>query len=80
LKRIRAERLVNRGLLKTGFCADITVFEPTDFKDRAIYSDPHQYPSGTRVFVNGVPVVENAAHTSASPGRVLRRNAAGAML
>jgi N-acyl-D-amino-acid deacylase len=78
----RALRLTDRGLLKPGFCADVTVFDPADFKDRATYADPHQYPSGIRtsVFVNGIAVVSNANHTGALPGRVLRRNAAGAVL
>jgi N-acyl-D-amino-acid deacylase len=78
----RALRLADRGLLKAGFCADITIFDPADFKDRATYADPHQYPSGTRtsVLVNGVPVVENATHTGALPGKVLRRNASGVVL
>jgi N-acyl-D-amino-acid deacylase len=78
----RALRLADRGLLKAGFCADITIFDPADFKDRATYADPHQYPSGTRtsVLVNGVLVVENATHTGALPGKVLRRNASGVVL
>ena len=49
--------------------------------DRATYVDPHQYPSGARttVIVNGTPVVENAAHTGALPGKVLRRGTDGAV-
>ena len=52
---------------------------PADFKDRATYADPLQYPSGARttVIVNGTIVVENATHTGALPGRVLRRGADG---
>jgi N-acyl-D-aspartate/D-glutamate deacylase len=55
------------------------VFDPADFKDRATYADPHQFPSGARttVIVNGVTVVENAKHTEAVPGTVLRRDANG---
>jgi N-acyl-D-amino-acid deacylase len=71
----RALRLRDRGLLKEGYRADIAIFDPADFKDRATYADPHQYPTGTRttVLVNGVLVVENAQHTGATPGMVLRR-------
>jgi N-acyl-D-aspartate/D-glutamate deacylase len=49
------------------------------FRDRATYADPHQFPSGARtcVIVNGVPVVENAQHTEALPGKVLRRGPQG---
>jgi N-acyl-D-aspartate/D-glutamate deacylase len=77
----RALKLADRGLLKPGYRADIAVFDPADFKDRATYTDPHQYPSGQRttVLVNGVPVVENAVHTGALPGKVLRRDGAGAV-
>jgi hypothetical protein len=40
---------------------------------------PHRYPSGARttVIVNGILVVENATHTGATPGAVLRRGADG---
>jgi len=75
----RALRLRDRGLLKEGYRADITIFDPADFKDRATYADPHQYPTGARttVLVNGVVVIENAQHTGATPGMVLRRAADG---
>jgi N-acyl-D-amino-acid deacylase len=77
----RALRLRDRGLLKEGYRADITIFDPADFKDRATYADPHQYPTGTRttVIVNGVVVVENARHTGATPGAVLRRGLDGSV-
>ncbi len=73
----RALRLRDRGLLKKGYRADITIFDPADFKDRATYAEPHRYPTGARttVLVNGVVVVENAQHTGATPGVVLRRAA-----
>jgi N-acyl-D-amino-acid deacylase len=77
----RALKFKDRGLLREGFCADIVVFDPDDFADRATYADPHQFPSGpcTTVIVNGTPVVEHATHTGALPGRVLRRDRAGAV-
>jgi N-acyl-D-aspartate/D-glutamate deacylase len=75
----RALKFSDRGLLKEGYRADVAIFDPADFKDRASYADPHQFPSGTRtaVIVNGVPVVEEANHTEALPGKVLRRDAGG---
>jgi N-acyl-D-amino-acid deacylase len=75
----RALRLRDRGLLREGYRADITIFDPADFKDRATYADPHQYPTGPRstVLVNGVVVVDNARHTGATPGMVLRRASDG---
>jgi N-acyl-D-amino-acid deacylase len=71
----RALRLADRGLLREGYRADVTIFDPQDFKDQATYADPHRYPTGERttVIVNGSVVVDNAVHTGATPGRVLRR-------
>jgi N-acyl-D-amino-acid deacylase len=75
----RALKLRDRGLLRDGYRADVTIFDPTDFRDRATYADPHRYPSGERttVIVNGTVVVENARHTGALPGKVLRRDRDG---
>jgi N-acyl-D-amino-acid deacylase len=75
----RALKLADRGLLKEGYRADVAIFDPADFEDRATYADPHQFPSGARttVIVNGVLVVEDAKHTGALPGKVLRREATG---
>ncbi len=78
----RALRLADRGLLRSGFRADVTIFDPADFKEQATYAKPHQYPSGTRttVIVNGQLVVENATHTGALPGSVLRRGTDGKVI
>ena len=75
----RALRLKDRGLLKPGYRADVTLFNPLEFTDQATYADPHRYPSGadTTVIVNGAVVVENATHTNALPGIVLRRDSRG---
>lgn len=75
----RALKLIDRGRLKEGFRADVTLFDPGDFRDQATYADPHRYPTGARtsVLVNGTLVVENAAHTGATPGMVLRRMSDG---
>jgi N-acyl-D-amino-acid deacylase len=75
----RALGLADRGLLRPGLCADVTLFEPEHFIDQSTYADPHRYPAGERtsVIVNGVMVVDNARHTGALPGKVLRRSASG---
>src|SRR5262245_38457392 len=75
----KALKLRDRGLLKEGYRADITIFDPDDFRDTATYANPHQYPSGLRttVIVNGTVVIENATHTDAMPGAVLRRDSNG---
>ena len=75
----KALKLCDRGLLKKGYRADVTIFDPDDFRDQATYAKPHCYPSGARttVIVNGTLVVENAVHTGARPGIVLRRDIDG---
>jgi N-acyl-D-amino-acid deacylase len=77
----QALKLRDRGFLRQGYCADITIFEPHEFRDQATYANPHRYPSGTRttVIVNGILVVENAIHTGAVPGTVLRRGSDGSV-
>jgi N-acyl-D-aspartate/D-glutamate deacylase len=57
------------------------MFDPGDFRDQATYANPHRYPSGacTTVIVNGSLVIENATHTGATPGIVLRRGPDGAV-
>ena len=66
--------LVDRGLVRKGSWADITVFDPARIIDRATYDDPHQYAVGvSTVLVNGEVVVDGGDHTGALPGRVLRR-------
>src|SRR6266566_355878 len=77
----KALKLRERGLLKEGYRADVAIFAPDDFRDEATYASPHQYPSGARttVIINGVVVVENATHTGATPGMVLRRRGDGSV-
>ncbi|MEA2705895.1 MAG: N-acyl-D-amino-acid deacylase [Gemmatimonadaceae bacterium] len=63
----------DRGLLKPGMYADITVFDPTTIIDRATFEAPSQLSTGVSyVFVNGTPVVDNGRLTTALPGRALR--------
>jgi len=63
----------DRGLLKPGMYADITVFDPNTIIDRSTYEMPSQIATGVSyVFVNGVPVVDNGQVTVALPGRALR--------
>lgn len=62
-----------RGLLKPGMYADITIFDPNTIVDNATFEQPQQLSSGVSyVIVNGVPVVEEGKVTSALPGRALR--------
>ena len=62
-----------RGVLREGMYADIVVFDPATVIDNATYEEPHTLSTGIRdVFVNGVAVVRNGAHTGAKPGRAVR--------
>ena len=74
-----ALKLTDRGVLAEGRRADVAIFDPADFRDEATYAEPHRYPTGPRttVIVNGTIVVDNAVHTGALPGIVLRRGRDG---
>jgi len=65
--------LRDRGLLRPGCFADVTIFDPNHVIDRSTYEEPFQYAEGIAfVIVNGRIVFENGAHTGARPGRALR--------
>jgi N-acyl-D-amino-acid deacylase len=69
----RNMKIDRRGELKTGFYADIVVFDPATIQDHATFVEPHQYSTGMQhVFVNGVQVLKDGEHTGAKPGRVVR--------
>jgi N-acyl-D-amino-acid deacylase len=66
--------LRDRGRIARGMKADLVVFDPDKIADSATFEEPHQYPVGVQhVLVNGTSVIEDARHTGARPGRVLRR-------
>ena len=63
----------DRGLLRAGFFADITVFDPARVMDHSTYTEPFQYNEGIHyVIVNGKIVLDHETHTGARPGRALR--------
>jgi len=65
--------LHDRGLIKEGMFADITVFDPATVIDRATFESPNQYPTGIEyVLVNGKISVDKGQRTAALSGRVLR--------
>ena len=65
--------LADRGLLKAGMAADVTVFDPATVADRATFERPHQPSVGfAYVFVNGQKVLDHGTLTAARPGRGLR--------
>jgi dihydroorotase/N-acyl-D-amino-acid deacylase len=65
--------LKERGILKTGFYADVVVFDPATVIDKATFENPHQYSAGIHlVLVNGQPVWKEGVFGGNFPGRVLR--------
>ncbi|MDQ3388405.1 MAG: D-aminoacylase [Gemmatimonadota bacterium] len=67
--------LDERGVVKAGMYADLTLFDADRVCDRATFEDPVQTPVGIEhVIVNGVPVVRGGEVTGARPGRALRRH------
>jgi dihydroorotase/N-acyl-D-amino-acid deacylase len=66
-------RLTDRGVLKLGMWADVVVFDPATVRDLATFENPNQLSQGMEyVLVNGVPVIDDAKMTGATPGKILR--------
>jgi len=65
-------RLRERGLVKEGMYADITIFDENAFEDKATFAEPHQFSQGLKyVIVNGELVVENGKYNSRRPGVII---------
>jgi N-acyl-D-aspartate/D-glutamate deacylase len=65
-------RQFDRGLLRPGMAADVTIFNAATIIDHATYEKPHQYASGVEyVVVNGKVVLDQGQHTGARPGAIL---------
>ena len=66
--------LKDRGLLKEGFWADITIFDADKIIDKATYENPRLYSEGVEyVFVNGVLAYNKGIFTGSKSGIPLRR-------
>jgi len=66
--------IADRGQIRAGNYADLTLFDPARIIDRATYVDPFHYGEGIQtVIVNGQVVLDDGRHTGARPGRALRR-------
>jgi N-acyl-D-amino-acid deacylase len=62
----------DRGQLKPGLVADITVFDPTTVGETNSYEKPKSYSKGIPyVLVNGTVVIDHGEHTGARPGRIV---------
>ena len=67
-------RMPDRGLVKPGLKADLTVFDPATVIDQADFANPHRYPVGIPfVFVNGTVAVRDSRLTGNGRGKVLRK-------
>ena len=65
--------LKDRGLIKEGMYADLTIFDPRTVIDRATFEVPNQHPEGIKfVIINGRINVDNGQRTTILSGRVLR--------
>ncbi|HEX5442398.1 MAG TPA: amidohydrolase family protein, partial [Pirellulales bacterium] len=69
--------LADRGYLRVGYWADVAVFDPAEFRDRATFDNPYQYSAGVRyVFVAAQPAVFDGVATGGLFGRSLRHQKA----
>ncbi len=67
------EHLENRGLLKPGYFADVTIFDPATIIDRATFVSPTQLSLGIDyTIVNGQIEYDHGKLTGATAGKVLR--------
>lgn len=65
----------DRGELRPGAFADVTIFDPDTFRDLATYQEPHAYSEGVEyVFVNGKLALADGEVTSERHGRILLRD------
>jgi len=65
--------LKDRGIIRSGACADVLIFDAEKIRDKGTWLKPRVRPEGIlNVIVNGEIVYENMAHTGAKSGKVLR--------
>lgn len=77
----RRLRLAGRGLVKTGYAADLVLFDPQTIADTATFDQPRRPAAGiVHVLVNGVPAMIDGALTGELGGRSLRRQPTGEVL
>ncbi len=66
-------KIKKRGALKTGYFADLAIFDPNTIQDNATFDKPLQFATGMKhIYVNGEQVLKDGEHTGATPGRVVR--------
>ena len=72
--KVRVPAMRQKGRLRVGADADITIFDPATVLDRSTYREPSLAPVGIQhVIVNGVSVVANGqAVEGVAPGKAIR--------
>jgi N-acyl-D-amino-acid deacylase len=66
--------LKERGLIREGMWADITIFDYNKINDNFSLTNPNQYAEGVEyVLVNGRLVLDEGRHTGNLPGKVLKK-------
>jgi N-acyl-D-amino-acid deacylase len=65
-------QLMDRGLLRTGYAADIVIFDEKEVTDISTFEKPHAYSKGFHyIIVNGIVTVENEKHNGTRAGKAL---------
>jgi N-acyl-D-amino-acid deacylase len=66
--------LTDRGIIKEGAVADLTIFDADQILDQSTFTNPHQYPLGIEfVIINGRIAVKNGNYLAVPAGKVIRK-------
>jgi N-acyl-D-amino-acid deacylase len=65
--------LMDRGLIRTGYIADLTLFDAATVKDRATYEEPRVPAAGfEHVWIGGIKTLNSGKRTGELPGSAVR--------
>jgi len=68
--------LTNRGSIREGFIADMTLFDANTVKDRATYEEPKLFAEGFEsVWISGIETLSGGKRTNNLPGQAIRSKA-----
>ncbi len=69
-------QLKDRGIIRAGAFADITIFDPNSVANKATFEEPFQLSEGiAHVIINGEPVLNKGVYSpEILPGRVIRQS------